>query len=143
MMDQVHDALQTEYDLQSQIGFCEANVEGMTGFIFYNANGNPLCEQNINAVIRRIIASYNEQEELQARKEKRKPIYLPHFSCHHLRHTFCTRYCENETNLKVIQSVMGHRNIKTTLDIYAEATDNKKQESMKSFSQAMNEVMCN
>ena len=27
---------------------------------------------------------------------------------HSLFHTFCTRFCENETNLKVIQSIMGH-----------------------------------
>ena len=42
---------------------------------------------------------------------------------------FCTRLCENETNLKVIQSVMGHKDIQTTMDVYAEATEQKKQES--------------
>ena len=47
---------------------------------------------------------------------------------HHLRHTFCTRLCENESNLKVIQSIMGHSDITTTMDIYAEATQEKKQE---------------
>ena len=41
----------------------------------------------------------------------------------------CTRLCEKETNLKVIQSVMGHKDIQTTMDIYAEATEEKKQES--------------
>ena len=54
---------------------------------------------------------------------------LPHFSCHHLRHTFCTRFCENETNLKVIQEIMGHADITTTMDIYNEATKDKKMES--------------
>lgn len=135
MMDQVYEALQAEYEFQSDVGFCEAEIEGMTGFIFYNANGNPLCEQNINSAIRRITESYNAQEEVSAAREKRDPVLLPHFSCHHLRHTFCTRYCENETNLKVIQSVMGHRNIKTTMDVYAEATADKTQESMKSLSE--------
>ena len=43
--------------------------------------------------------------------------------------TFATRLCETETNLKVIQSIMGHKNIETTMDIYAEATERKKQES--------------
>lgn len=45
-----------------------------------------------------------------------------------MRHTFCTRLCENESNLKVIQSIMGHSDITTTMDIYAEATQEKKQE---------------
>lgn len=64
------------------------------------------------------------------KKGKRKPLLLPDFSCHHLRHTFCTRLCENETNLKVIQSIMGHKSIETTMNIYAEATDQKKLESI-------------
>ncbi|MEE3473397.1 MAG: tyrosine-type recombinase/integrase, partial [Butyrivibrio hungatei] len=46
-------------------------------------------------------------------------------------HTFCTRLCEAEMNMKVLQSVMGHSNIKTTMDIYAEATNEKKIESFK------------
>lgn len=41
---------------------------------------------------------------------------------------FCTRLCENETNVKLIQEIMGHKDIQTTLDIYAECTQEKKQE---------------
>lgn len=36
----------------------------------------------------------------------------------------------NETNLKVIQDIMGHADITTTMNIYAEATKEKKQEAM-------------
>ena len=64
-----------------------------------------------------------------AKKEHREPVLLPNFSAHSLRHTFCTRLCERETNLKVIQSIMGHKDIQTTMDIYAEATEEKKQET--------------
>jgi site-specific recombinase XerD len=45
--------------------------------------------------------------------------------------TFSTRLCENETNLKVIQTVMGHKDIQTTMDIYADCTEEKKQEVIK------------
>lgn len=41
-------------------------------------------------------------------------------NAHQLRHTFCTRFCENETNLKVIQSIMGHSDITTTMDFYTQ-----------------------
>ena len=64
-------------------------------------------------------------------------MLIPHFSCHHLRHTFCSRLCEVETNLKVIQSIMGHANIETTMDIYAEVTDMKKQESMNNLAHTL------
>jgi len=30
--------------------------------------------------------------------QKREPNLLPKFGVHVLRHTFCTRFCENETN---------------------------------------------
>ena len=73
---------------------------------------------------------YNKQETEQARAEGRQPMLIRHFSVHNLRHTFCTRFCENETNLKVIQDIMGHADITTTMNIYAEATKEKKQEAM-------------
>ena len=68
-------------------------------------------------------------DEEKAEKEKREPQLLPPFSCHNLRHTFCTRLCENETNLKIIQDIMGHRDISTTMEIYAEATKEAKAHS--------------
>ena len=83
----------------------------------------------INKGIKRICEDYNAREEVQARKEKREPLILPHFSCHHLRHTFCTRLCEVETNLKIIQSIMGHSDIRTTMDIYAEVMEESKRET--------------
>ncbi|VUW97693.1 tyrosine-type recombinase/integrase [Faecalibacterium prausnitzii] len=80
----------------------------------------------MSRAIKRIIADYNAGEEVEAKKQQREAVLLPDFSAHHLRHTFCTRLCEKETNLKVIQSVMGHKDIQTTMDIYAEATEKKK-----------------
>ena len=72
----------------------------------------------------------NEQEQEQAKKEHREAVLVPYFSVHQLRHTFCTRFCENETNVKVIQEIMGHKDIQTTMNIYAEATREKKQQTM-------------
>lgn len=73
--------------------------------------------------------AYNNREKVKAKKEQRKPILIGHFSIHNLRHTFCTRFCENETNIKIIQEIMWHSDISTTMNIYAEATESKKKES--------------
>ena len=111
-----------------------AEVDGMNGFIFSNRNGslhNPHC---INSAIKRISESHNAREIIDAKKEHREPVIIPHFSAHHLRHTFCSRLCENETNVKVIQEIMGHANIETTLDIYTEINYSKKQESLEELS---------
>ena len=73
-------------------------------------------------------------------REGREPLLLPEFSCHHLRHTFATRLCEVESNLKVIQSIMGHKNIETTMDVYAEATDRKKEETFENLAAKLDEL---
>lgn len=135
MMDAVYHAFLEEYEYQKENGFNSATIDGMTGFIFCNRFGNVHNPQTINRTIRRIAESYNAEELIHAKKEKRQPVILPHFSCHHLRHTFCTRFCEKETNIKVIQEVMGHANIETTMDIYAEATEQKKIEAIENLSQ--------
>ena len=134
MLDIVKDAFEMLYEEQLENGFNESEIDGMSGFIFCNRFGTVPNPQTVNHTIKRIANSYNADEVVRAKKERRDPIILPNFSCHHLRHTFCTRLCENETNLKVIQSIMGHRNIETTMDIYAEATDKKKKESFENLS---------
>ena len=133
MLDIVKDAFEMLYEEQKENGFNETEIDGMTGFIFCNRFGSVPNPQTVNHTIKRIANNYNADEVVRAKKEHRDPIILPNFSCHHLRHTFCTRLCENETNLKVIQSIMGHKNIETTLDIYAEATEKKKQESFENL----------
>ncbi len=74
----------------------------------------------VNRAIDRIVDAYNRQNDI---------LPLPHFSVHQLRHTFCTRLCENETDLKLIQEVMGHANISTTMGIYNESNMARKQAS--------------
>ena len=130
MMDAVYEALQKEWNEQQENGFNETEIDGMKGFIFMNRFGNVHNPQAINRAIKRIYEAYNAEEVVKAAREHREPLLIPHFSCHHLRHTFCSRFCENETNLKVIQSIMGHANIETTLDIYAEVTETKKHEAI-------------
>lgn len=104
-----------------------------TGFIFLNNNGKVFTPASVFDTIQHITSTYNREEYFNAQKESRDPCYLPKFSAHILRHTFCTRYCENEKNLKVIQDVMGHRSIRTTMDVYNEATESKKLESFQAL----------
>lgn len=122
-----------EYEYQQIFGVNETVVDGYSGFIFQNRYGEILSAHNINRAIERIYKAYNAEERKKAAKERRKPVLIRHFSVHNLRHTFCTRYCENESDLKVIQEIMGHADIETTLGIYAEATEQKKKESFASL----------
>lgn len=129
MLDTVKDAFEMLHEEQKESGWNDLEIDGMTGFIFCSRFGNVPNPQSVNRAIKRIIADYNAGEEVASKKQHRNAVLLPDFSAHNLRHTFCTKLCEKETNLKVIQSVMGHKDIQTTMDIYAEATEQKKQES--------------
>lgn len=129
MLSEVKKALLGEYDRQLREGFTELEVDGYSGFIFQNQLGECLNPHAINRAIERISKAYNREETERAAKENREPELLPHFSAHNLRHTFCTRFCENETNLKIIQEIMGHADISTTMNVYNEATREKKMES--------------
>lgn len=129
MFEDVKNTLLREYRRQQEDGFNDFEVDGYTNFIFRNRFNEPLNPFVVNRAIERMIRDANMIEEEVAKAEHRESVLLPHFSCHHLRHTFCTRLCENEPNIKVIQEIMGHKNIETTMDVYNEATKEKKLES--------------
>ena len=132
MLDKVREAFLLEEENQREYGYrCVVELDGMSGFIFCNRFGNLNSPAGINREIKRIVDDYNSHEEVKAKRESRPPLIIPRFSCHITRHTFCSRLCENETNVKVIQSVMGHKDIQTTLDIYAEVSEKKRQEVFK------------
>lgn len=135
MMSEVKDAL-IEMEKRDRVtGISKKLVfDGMTNFIFASQKGSILDPKSLNGAIHRMTLKYNHQEELNARREDREPAYLPHFTCHGLRHTFCTRLCEVETNLKSIQTIMGHSDIQTTLNIYADVMESTKKESLNKLS---------
>ena len=132
MLDKVRETFiaEKEYQQENDCG-CMVELDGMSGFIFSNRFGSLHNPAGINRAIKRIVDDHNAREEVNARREGRRPVIIPRFSCHITRHTFCSRLCENETNVKVIQQVMGHKDIQTTLDIYAEGSEAKRQEVFK------------
>ena len=131
MFTSVREALKTEYKLQEKNGFCKVEIDGYKGFIWQSELGNPLTKSNVNDAISAIVKQFNKDEDIAAEKEKREPEHLPHFSAHICRHTFCCRLCEEENDLKLIQEIMGHANITTTMDIYNESNAGRKQSSFK------------
>lgn len=114
-------------------GTSDFEVDGYSGFVFINSAGKVFTPAFIYDTIQNITTDYNLDESVKAKREKRAPVYLPKISAHTFRHTFCTRVCENETNIKVIQAVMGHKNIRTTMDVYNEATEQAKGLSIKNL----------
>ena len=127
MMDFVKEAFLLEKANQDETGVnCQVTIDCYTDFIFVNRFGSVQHYGTVNKAIRRIVRDYNDEALLK----EEKPVLIPNFSCHNLRHTFATRLCEADINLSVIQNVMGHKEIKTTLEIYTHVTEAKKREEV-------------
>lgn len=137
MIASVKKALMQEREYQTECGIkCNVRIDGFTDFIFVNRFGNAQHQGTLNKALRRIIRDCNQQI-IDNAKGNEKLTLLPRFSCHTLRHTFTTRLCESGINIKVIQSVLGHADISTTLDIYADVTRDLKKTEMQTFEDFM------
>ena len=128
ILPSVKEALQMERKMQQ--GFdvkCSVSIDGYSDFIFVNRFGATQHQGTLNKAIKRIIRDCNDEVLLKSKEED--PVLLPPFSCHSLRHTFTTRAVESGMNVKVLQEVLGHKDISTTLNIYTDVTkDTKKKE---------------
>lgn len=120
-------AYQEEADIK-----CVGNVDGYHDFIFVNKDGNVQHYGTLNKAIRRIIRDCND-EVLETHDIDSDPVLLPDFSCHTLRHTYATRLCESGINIKVIQDVLGHADIDTTMNIYVDVTKDLKKREIAAF----------
>src|SRR5574344_462905 len=79
--------------------------------------------RDTNTAILYLVKSISYMQKHWKLYAKRNPkVLIPNFSCHNLRHTFATRLCESGANIKAIQSILGHSDIATTMDIYTKAT---------------------
>ena len=129
MLGFVREAFEQEKQKQEDLGLhCEVTIDGYTDFIFINRFGQAQHQATLNKAIRRIIRDCNDEQFLHSDEPD---VLLPHFSCHSLRHTFTTRMCEAGVNIKVIQDALGHSDISTTLNIYADVTKEMKAAEFK------------
>ena len=140
MMDIVKKAFLEEQEFQRENGIsCRVSIETYTDFIFVNRFGDTQHQGTLSKALRRIIRDGNDQV-YDSHIGKGEAILLPHFSCHHLRHTFTTRLIEAGTNVKVMQEILGHADISTTLDIYADVTEDTKVKTFRELESALRSI---
>lgn len=58
---------------------------------------------------------------------------IKHFCMHALRHTYATRAIESGMQPKVLQQLLGHASIKTTMDRYVHVTDDSLTDAVRQF----------
>jgi methionine--tRNA ligase beta chain len=83
MLDTGKDAFEMIWEEQKENGRTDAEIDGMTGFVFCNRYGNIMNAQSVNRAIKRISSAYNATEEVEAKKH-REPVLLSDFSAYSL-----------------------------------------------------------
>lgn len=127
--------MEREFQSQAEIS-SKSRVDGYDDFIFVNRYGDVQNQGNLNKALRRMMRDCND-EILEKYGADSDPVLLPQFSCHILRHTFATRLCESGANLKFIQSILGHADVSTTMNIYVDVTDALKKKEITAFDDYM------
>lgn len=83
-------------------------VDGFSNFVFIShTTGRPIMANSVRRMLRRIV-----------NMNKERSVQLPAISPHILRHTMCTRLAEAGVDLKTIQYIMGHTDVRTTMRVY-------------------------
>ena len=95
--------------------------------VFLSKAGTPLSPRGFSDCLKGICKRYNKYELRAAEKEGREAVLMPVFSPHIIRHTFCTRLCEQKVDIKVIQEIMGHSSAAITMEIYNDANKELKR----------------
>lgn len=85
-------------------------IDGYTGFINISNRGDSITRRGaFNAALKTLVERHNEQYPDSP---------LPSITPHILRHTFCTNMAMNGINVKSLQYIMGHSDVKFTLAVY-------------------------
>lgn len=86
----------------------EFSIDGYSNFVFLShVTGRCMNHSNVRRMIRKVVDMNTERD-----------VQLPLISPHILRHTTCTRLAEQGYDIKVIQYLMGHVDLRTTMRTY-------------------------
>ncbi len=107
-----------------------------SGLVFTTSNGRPVGGSTFNVAIRRILKQINLMREAES-VDGTYEFFEP-FTMHSLRHTFATRAMENGIPAKIIQKILGHSNLSTTMDLYVHATDEQLDVEIQKMNQIQN-----
>ena len=132
MLPIVREAFISEKERQEDLGIkCKETIDGRSNFVFVDENGKVLWEQQLNKIWDKLVRDCNK--EILATSKEENPLLVPKISNHILRHIFATRKAETKTNIKAMQDILGHSDIQTTMNIYADATKDLKKAEMKNL----------
>lgn len=123
MLNNVYALLKQQQQLQRKkqlaMGELWLPPAGFENLVFTNQKGGPMNRNRFKICTDQII-----------RKIRKDYPLFPHITPHTFRHTFATRSIEYGIPPKVLQTILGHSNLATTMDTYAHVLPDTKSDEM-------------
>lgn len=113
------------YEISLNMG---PTLGGYSNFVFLNSNLHLHTPNTLTRAFHNIVDAFNVEAELNG-----VDMRLPTFSAHTFRHTFCTRMAENKIDVKVLQTIMGHKTLAITMQVYNHVSNQRAIEEIKSL----------
>lgn len=117
MTQEVKDILKKQKEKNNIIKF-----PNKADYVFLTKNSNPHFRASISKM----------SDQLRNKIQKDYPDF-PNFSPHTFRHTFATRMIKAGVKPKVLQKILGHKQLQTTMDLYCHVEDDQIFEAMRIF----------
>lgn len=83
-------------------------IDRHSGFLYLDKNGQPLVALHWEKYFQWILRKYNNTHQ----------VLMPKVTPHVCRHTFCSNMAKTGMNPKMLQYIMGHGDIRVTLNTY-------------------------
>lgn len=114
MLDEVYDALMLQKDRQESEKQRYRDIYLDQGLVFADLCGDYLPQRQFMDKYHAFLKKYG----------------ITDIRFHDLRHTFATLLIEADVSMKVVQELLGHSTITTSMDIYTHVSDEKKEQAL-------------